>query len=107
MSADCPQARIHPGPHVFSGSYGWVRPEAPRGTAPNPGAPGSSLCLRSEAKARFSVHMWSQEGRQSQAELGALWRLDTSLVAKQLGGQARLGQTLTAMQPPPTLPLRP
>ena len=84
-----------------------MRPEAPRGAAPDLGAPGSSLCLRSEAKARFSVNTWSQEGCQSQAELGALWRLYTSLVAKQLGGQARLGQTLTAMQPPPTLPLRP
>lgn len=82
-----------------------MRPKAPRGAAPDPGAPGSSLCLRSEAKARFSVNTWSQEG--CQAELCALWRLDTSLVAKQLGGQARLGQTMTAMQPPPTLPLRP
>ena len=84
-----------------------MRPEAPHGAAPDPGVPGSSLCLRSEAKARLSVHTWSQEGHHSQAELDALWSLDTSLVAKQLSGQARLGQTLTAMPSPPTLPPRP
>lgn len=84
-----------------------MRPEAPRGATPDPGAPGSSLCLRSEAKARLSLHTWSQEGHQSQAELDALWSLDTSLVSKQLGGQARMGQTLTAMWSSPTLPPRP
>lgn len=84
-----------------------MKPEAPRGATPDPGAQGSSLCLRSEAKARLSLHTWSQEGHQSQAELDALWSLDTSLVAKQLGGQARMGQTLTAMWSSPTLPPRP